>query len=42
MEEIQLENEAVDWPAPVISLAEVGLNETAVTEKEKKKKDTFY
>ena len=42
MEEIQLENEAVDWPAPVISLAEVDLNETAVTEKEKKKKDTFY
>lgn len=41
MEEIQLENEAVDWPAPVISLAEVDLNETAVTEKEKKEKRHF-
>ena len=30
MEEIQLENEAVDWPAPVISLAEVDLNDLKV------------
>lgn len=35
MEEIQLKNKAFYWPADVVSLAEIYLDEIAVTEKEK-------